>query len=447
MRLCELEKTSVINTTNFDDNSLLVGFEVECLIKYKKIDEMNFFKLPNWHEILCSVIYKRHNYHRGYFDEIDISDFKKFITDKNLYKKLTEWDTIDISKPKAENYTEIVINLLKQNPDFFKAYFLGDYVRENTREAVYNEASIYGIKKELKSLLGIDIVGDGIDKDDDKDLKRYYLDGDSSIEDVKDHVSLEIVSPPLSAKTAFDHLEKIHNYIKNNGMVNSSCGVHINISRKGHTIDPLKLILFTGTKYILELMNRIDNDYINNYDFLKPARNEKKNQDIIHQRMKSVLYDHYGVINNENQTYYSFRHIGAVEFINNFNQTMKIVKSFVRNIIIASSNIYDKEYKLILYKLSQKIIKKEENTYDKIYIYSRKVPNSFDIKNTNVDDILKISHSLYRKTTKDMKAIWCGFKKSYMVMELPKEHTSDIVKKYFEMKYKAQFEPSKLKNI
>lgn len=73
----------------------------------------------------------------------------------------------------------------------------------------------------------------------------------------------EIVSPPLSAKTAMALLPQILLFCSHNELTtNDTTGIHVNISLPDMThFDALKLVLFMGDQYVLNKFNRAANTF------------------------------------------------------------------------------------------------------------------------------------------------------------------------------------------
>lgn len=77
-------------------------------------------------------------------------------------------------------------------------------------------------------------------------------------------IGIEIVSPPQDLQSTLIDFKKIREFIKQNGYVNETTGLHINISLQNFSpdkIDYLKLILLLGDNYILNQFDRRSNYY------------------------------------------------------------------------------------------------------------------------------------------------------------------------------------------
>lgn len=77
-------------------------------------------------------------------------------------------------------------------------------------------------------------------------------------------IGIEIVSPPQDLQSTIVDFQSIREFIRENGYVNETTGLHINISLPNfdvNKIDYLKLILLLGDNYILNEFNRRYNRY------------------------------------------------------------------------------------------------------------------------------------------------------------------------------------------
>ena len=95
----------------------------------------------------------------------------------------------------------------------------------------------------------------------DIDNEVFSITSDSSIEG---DAGIELVTPPSKLTKSLDHVDTICKWMKWNDVeTNSSTGLHINISLPNlkHNIDPLKLLLFMGEKFISSEFGRSSNSY------------------------------------------------------------------------------------------------------------------------------------------------------------------------------------------
>ena len=135
--------------------------------------------------------------------------------------------------------------------DFVKREFGG----EESEEAIYAYNALYN-----------DVDFDAIDREAitesfyKKFPKTWKIVNDDSI----DPVGVEFVSPVFgSVSEAIENLNLMVEYLTNEGYeTNETTGFHINVGTfEPDDIDVLKLMLFTGERYVLELFDRIGNEY------------------------------------------------------------------------------------------------------------------------------------------------------------------------------------------
>lgn len=98
-----------------------------------------------------------------------------------------------------------------------------------------------------------------------KPQNAYEFKIDASIKDSDfsvlptNKLGAEVVSPPQSFEQTIEDLEKIRQFILNNGHTNDTTGLHINVSIPNfdrNNLDYIKLVLLTGDRYVLTQFNR-----------------------------------------------------------------------------------------------------------------------------------------------------------------------------------------------
>lgn len=105
----------------------------------------------------------------------------------------------------------------------------------------------------------------GVQRDNAFSQNKWIVEPDGSIE-VKDgdDAGLEFISPPMPLTQAVTAVKKMQDWAKENAYTNNSTGLHINVSVPGVTrsnVDFVKLAVFLGDKYLLELFKRSSNHY------------------------------------------------------------------------------------------------------------------------------------------------------------------------------------------
>jgi hypothetical protein len=108
---------------------------------------------------------------------------------------------------------------------------------------------------------------DQISNSIDDEFDNYTVEDDSSLQPDNDmnELGIEIISPPLSFVDTKEDFQRMMDYMETIGAyVNDSCGLHINVSLPGKSMDQLdltKLMLFVGDNYILNAFSRQANSY------------------------------------------------------------------------------------------------------------------------------------------------------------------------------------------
>lgn len=96
-------------------------------------------------------------------------------------------------------------------------------------------------------------------------LGKWIVEPDGSIEPKSaDDAGLEFISPPMPLGEALEAAKKMRDWALDYAYTNTSTGLHINVSVPGllrRNIDYIKLALFLGDNYLLELFKRTNNEY------------------------------------------------------------------------------------------------------------------------------------------------------------------------------------------
>lgn len=95
---------------------------------------------------------------------------------------------------------------------------------------------------------------------------HWQLVGDRSINTNNEGFGYELIAPPMEMATALSTLKLIFDWMIEKGcMTNETTGLHINISRGGtkatREIDPLKVVLLLGERYLLDAFDRQGNKF------------------------------------------------------------------------------------------------------------------------------------------------------------------------------------------
>jgi hypothetical protein len=92
---------------------------------------------------------------------------------------------------------------------------------------------------------------------------RWIMEPDSSLDASNDDdAGMELISPPLPLPEALEMMQRIAAWAQRRGVyTNSTTGLHMNISLPVSEVDYVKLVLFMGDQYILDLFGRAANSY------------------------------------------------------------------------------------------------------------------------------------------------------------------------------------------
>ena len=221
----------------------------------------------------------------------------------------------------------------------------------------------------------------------DKEAGKYTIEPDSSLTaDEGPDSGYELVSPVMPLDEALDQLEKLFLYIEDQDgdiYTNSSTGLHMNISvPQGNDIDYTKLVLFSGDKYILDMYNRLSNNYADSALGQLEARASQMSPERAAeamQKMKDNLEDtaEEYVRAGTGQAKYTSIHIkdGYIEFrgpggqytAQEVDQVMDTMLRFARAMTIAADpQAYRQEYQKKLYKTLSKG-GQQERTIDTLF--------------------------------------------------------------------------------
>jgi hypothetical protein len=204
-----------------------------------------------------------------------------------------------------------------------------------------------------------------------KSLNAWYIEPDTSIN--SSGIGLEIVSPPQNLSKALSDMEAVCKFIsdeKNGLKTNSSTGFHVNVSIPdiSEKIDLLKLALFMGEKYSLELFNRIGNTYAEEHlktliekikENGKFPRGFDQMKRIAERYLSSDKYYsvNFGKLSNGNE-YVEFRAAGGTGYERDIDRLKKLVLRFVTAVEIACDPSAERQ------EYVKKLVKLFNNAFD-----------------------------------------------------------------------------------
>ncbi len=202
----------------------------------------------------------------------------------------------------------------------------------------------------------------------------FILEPDSSLEaDDSGDTGVEIVSPPMPLGLCTTTLENMLLWAKDSSTdayTNSSTGLHMGMSVPGtENVDYVKLVLFSGDKYILEKYGRSANSYtpsaldqlqrrgkmfVDNPEILNDilGKMHDKLEDAAEQHIRGSTGDMKYTSMSIKKGYIEFRSPGGDYLSMDVQEVINTMLRFARAMKIASDpNAYRQEYQKKLYKL------------------------------------------------------------------------------------------------
>lgn len=226
---------------------------------------------------------------------------------------------------------------------------------------------------------------------------EWRVETDASLTSAKDEADggIEIISPPLPLTDAIAAFKQVVQFIKqHNGYTNNSTGLHINISVNGKAaqdLDYVKLVLFSGDKYMLQEFERYGSTYAHSsYTAMAATTRSARNNNVAAAiaKMKDGLnieasrIIHSGVTEkfmsiNSQGNYVEFRAPGGDWLGGGITKSINATLRFAQALTIATDqNAYKKEYTKKLYKLLQG--NKQTDTTGSVALFTDYVANNID---------------------------------------------------------------------
>jgi hypothetical protein len=364
---------------------VLVGYEFEVCVPYSKFANRRY-KIDYNEEVLQAF---RKNItlsswkpfaQGGYSIVIHPKDFDKLFKLKdefkpnnfiNFEKAFERYESSNYYRLFAQLFPATALHKIEDNWDHYFDYdpkkvykFLTDIdeIEPGKFEDDYEKAARGLISPSLKSTFNVPVKVFIDYHEADKDMTTWYIEPDGSIDANDNDEGLEIVTPPIPAKDAISTLKNFYAMARKLKLYTSKengTGIHINVSIP-EGIDILKLAVFLGDQYALQLFDRTENEYavsvikalsmpgsdLEPYSVKRDGRKKNKifpdipygtaklNIANIAKIAKSISSNHYASI-SDNGKYVSFRHAGG-DYLNDYQDIVNIVGRFVQAMIIAS---------------------------------------------------------------------------------------------------------------
>lgn len=294
-------------------NTALVGFELEMVIPYdsayyrsedaplsNSVEIRHFSELSDFAEYFDIWRYDENRIEREYQSWVDIKrdvyvedKFDRWMEEPSDEELEADEDArdraIQAAKDKAakmfdsddndHSWSDWLNDQFSHNYDFTQSFSLvpkygwdsedGMYASVFTEEPAEDddEASFMSTAEQvaysISELVNADVKISRNYHGDSKNGKSWYIEPDSSIDG--NGAGLELVSPPMSLKSALSHLGSLCEWMETRAQAetNTTTGLHINVSipNIAEKLDPLKLVLFLGEAHVAQEFGRQNNTY------------------------------------------------------------------------------------------------------------------------------------------------------------------------------------------
>lgn len=354
---------NVEKTTDDDNQEELFSDKKEALESYKKA-------LKKANDEVDEMVGEALNYKDRVWD----AAFEEFREENSDTYEETDWF--------EENGTERLSD--------FQRYDLNwPYWEENTRDSSFD---IQEISTNFGEVIGRPVKYSsryhGARRDDDS----YVIEPDGSIESDDGGTGLEFVSPPLPIDELLSDLKTVVKWARDNGCyTNNSTGLHMNISIPGieHSkVDPLKLILLSGDRYVLEIFGRESNSYaVSSLNRIQNAIKKdpeffttllpKMHTDIkkiASKLLTSKLYEKYSSINLSHKNYVEIRSPGG-DWLD--DDLEKLENTLLRFVVAYDAAAHPEKYRNEYLKKLYKLLNVKSND-DVLYYFSNYAAGELD---------------------------------------------------------------------
>lgn len=272
----------------------------------------------------------------------------------------------------------------------YAIYWPYDSYDSDDDSGVYNGTDASRIGKSMGNTLGVQVEV----SDDYHSITRendlWIIEPDSSIQPYEgDDLAAEIISPPMPLDETLDKITQFFTWAKSeDAYSNETTGFHVGVSFPdiGGRVDYVKLALFLGDEYVLNLFDRESNRYCRSaVSKIKDTIGEsdpatigrvidalKHNLNNIAERLPKMANSHgkYTSINMKGD-YIEFRSMGN-DYVNQVPQIIATIKRYVYAMYIASQpGLYTREYATKLYKVLGNSITDDASTNKFIELYSQ----------------------------------------------------------------------------
>ena len=298
-----------------------------------------------------------------------------------------------------EEYEKLLKKFLKDagQIDTISDWFL-EWAQPNSSWAFYpfltgtlpqdsKELTVKELANSWKAVIGAKVKYGGGYHGLQRDATSWILEPDGSISG-KDN-GIELISPPMPLQQGLIALDTFFGWASEHGYYgNDSTGFHVGVSLPSElqaNIDPLKVVMLIGDKYVLDLFDRGSNAYtksslgqvkelltsrrtnVKAEDYAKVLRNNlAKTAQAIVNRMGDNKYVSVHLKSN----YIEFRSAGG-NFLEHIDDIKNTVLRYVQVMAIAADpQAYREEYAKKLYKLIAKNIPQDDDQLANFAMYA-----------------------------------------------------------------------------
>ena len=292
--------------------------------------------------------------------------FKKFLKDAGQIDTISDW----------------FLEWAQPNSSWAFYPFLTGTLPQDSKELTVKE-----LANSWKAVIGAKVKYGGGYHGLQRDATSWILEPDGSISG-KDN-GIELISPPMPLQQGLTALDTFFGWASEHGYYgNDSTGFHVGVSLPSElqaNIDPLKVVMLLGDKYVLDLFDRSSNAYtqsslgqvkelltsrrtnVKAEDYAKVLRNNlAKTAQAIVNRMGDNKYVSVHLKSN----YIEFRSAGG-NFLEHIDDIKNTVLRYVQVMAIAADpQAYREEYAKKLYKLISKNIPQGDDQLANFAMYA-----------------------------------------------------------------------------
>ena len=249
------------------------------------------------------------------------------------------------------------------------------------------ELTVKELANSWKAVIGAKVKYGGGYHGLQRDATSWILEPDGSISG-KDN-GIELISPPMPLQQGLIALDTFFGWASEHGYYgNDSTGFHVGVSLPSElqaNIDPLKVVMLLGDKYVLDLFDRGSNAYTKSSldqvkELLKSRRTNVKAEDYAKVLRNNLAKTAQAIVNRMGDNkyvsvhlksnYIEFRSAGG-NFLEHIDDIKNTVLRYVQVMAIAADpQAYREEYAKKLYKLIAKNIPQDDDQLANFAMYA-----------------------------------------------------------------------------